>query len=119
MPGRGAFSPTRQDRLYLSYVDAEFMRSNSQIRLVVCVNERLGLGVKSCAGSGSRQLIELIRQQLAERNLDYVVDEQVCLGHCEQDIALRIAPGGPFFLQVVRQDIPHIIEQLERFTPAG
>ena len=93
------------------------MRSNTHKRLVVCVNERLGFEQKSCAGRGSRQLIELIRQQLAERKLDYAIDEQVCLGRCEQGIALRIAPGGPFFTEVTQQDIPDIIRALQRFRP--
>ena len=88
-----------------------------QKRLVVCVNERLGIGQKSCGGSGSRMLIEEIRQQLNARQLNYEVREQVCLGRCEQGIALRIAPGGPFFVAVKAQDIAAIIDALDEFQP--
>lgn len=92
------------------------MSQKIQKRLVVCVNERFGIGQKSCAGRGSRELIQKIRRQLAERQLDYPVTEQVCLGRCEQGIVLRIAPGGPFFTGVKPRDIPAIIQALQHFT---
>lgn len=66
-------------------------------RLVVCVNERLGYGQKSCGGSGSRALIEQLDGLLKEAGLAIPVTEQVCLGRCEQGIAMRIAPGGRVF----------------------
>ncbi len=87
----------------------------SETRLVVCVNERMGIDKKSCAASGSRTLIPLIKQRLAESALDFEVVEQVCLGRCEQGIAMRIAPGGPFFTSVTRQDIDAIIHALKHF----
>ena len=90
----------------------------SKARLVVCVNERMGVDKKSCAGSGSRSLIQLIQQRLAELALDFEVVEQVCLGRCEQGIAMRIAPGGPFFTSVTRHDIDSIIHALKHFKSA-
>ncbi len=86
-------------------------------RLVVCVNERYG-GQKSCAGSGSRDLIELLQQRLVESGTDIPIVEQVCLGRCEQGVAMRIAPGGPFFTEVSAQDIDAIMRDLLAFEPA-
>lgn len=79
-------------------------------RLVVCVNERLGHNQRSCAGSGSRALIELLKQRADSRELSLSISEQVCLGRCEQGIALRIAPGGEFFYGVTEQDIDTILD---------
>jgi len=84
-------------------------------RLVVCVNERLDPKQKSCAGSGSRELIQIIQQRKLDSGLDFEVIEQVCLGRCEEGIAMRIAPGGPFFTEVTEQDLDSIIQTVQAF----
>jgi len=87
----------------------------TDVRLVVCVNERLGAGKKSCAGSGSRELIEKLKQRIMEEGMDIPVEEQVCLGRCELGIAMRIAPGGPFFTEVTDMDVESILIALKEF----
>lgn len=87
----------------------------AETRLVVCVNERLGPGKKSCAGSGSRELIALLQQRIEAQGLEIGITEQVCLGRCEEGIAMRIAPGGPFFTQVVAGDLDKITQALITF----
>ena len=89
----------------------------SNTRLVICVNERLGIGQKSCAGSGSRKLASKLERMLEQRSLSVDVVEQVCLGRCEEGIAMRIAPGGPFLTRVSEQDLDDIIDAVERFKP--
>jgi hypothetical protein len=84
----------------------------------VCVNERLGPGQKSCAGSGSRDYIPQLRELIRQRGIDADVIEQVCLGRCVEGVAMRIAPGGPFFTEVVPDDFAAILTALERFEPA-
>ena len=88
----------------------------NDVRLVVCVNERLGAGQKSCGGSGSRELIAIIRHKLSESGINIPVVEQVCLGRCAEGIAMRIAPGGPFFTQVIEADIDMIIDAVSTFS---
>ncbi len=87
----------------------------AEVRLVVCVNERLGPDKKSCGGSGSRDLIKILQQRFKAHNLDVPIIEQVCLGRCEEGISMRIAPGGPFFTQVTELDLKNIQEQLLTF----
>ncbi len=84
---------------------------------MVCVNERLGFGQRSCAGSGSRELIERLQHLLQARNLRYPIVEQLCLGRCNEGIAMRISPGGPFFTEVRVTDLPRIVEALAGFQP--
>jgi len=86
------------------------------VRLVVCVNKRQGLGQKSCAGSGSRELIPILKKQFSKSVLDVSIVAQVCLGRCEEGITMRIAPGGPFFTRVTEQDIPDIIDAVVEFS---
>ncbi len=90
----------------------------SHKRLVVCVNERLGLGQKSCASSGSRDYIDQLRGMISQRGIQAEVVEQVCLGRCAEGIAMRIAPGGPFFTQVEKADFEQILSELQRFQPS-
>lgn len=86
-------------------------------KLVVCVNERLGYGQKSCAGSGSRALIKKLKKLFAKNGIESEIEEQVCLGRCEEGINMRIAPGGPFFTQVTGRDLERIVQALNNFVP--
>jgi NADH:ubiquinone oxidoreductase subunit E len=86
-----------------------------EVRLVVCVNERLGVDKKSCAGSGSRELIKILKNKLEQQGIDIPIVEQVCLGRCEEGIAMRIAPGGPFFTEVIQSDLDELIDELKAY----
>jgi len=87
----------------------------SPVRLVVCVNQRLGAGQRSCAGSGSLALIERLERLIEERGLAVPVVRRECLGRCEQGPAMRIAPGGPFFTEIDEAALALILAELERF----
>lgn len=88
-------------------------------RLVICVNERLGIGQKSCAGSGSKGLASKIQKIFDDKSMSVEIVEQVCLGRCEEGIAMRIAPGGPFFTRVSEQDLVDIAEAVDKFKPSS
>ena len=90
----------------------------SQVRLVVCINRRLGAGQRSCAGSGSLDLIERIERMIDARGLAVPVVRRECLGRCEQGPAMRIAPGGPFFTEIDEAALEVIIGELEAFIAA-
>lgn len=88
-------------------------------RLVVCVNQRLGAGQRSCAGSGSRDLIQQLKTHLTNASLDVPIVERECLGRCEQGPAMRIAPGGQFFTEVGASDLVAIVDQLREMVEAN
>ena len=83
------------------------------LRLVACVNRRLGSGQRSCAGSGSLELIRQVEAMLAERGLDIPVVRRECLGRCEYGPVMRIAPAGPFFTAIEEEDLAAICASLE------
>ena len=91
----------------------------SRVRLIVCINQRLGAGQRSCAGSGSLALIERIERLIDESELVVPVVRRECLGRCEQGPTMRIAPGGPFFTEIDDAALPVIMAELERFVAAG
>jgi len=86
------------------------------VRLVVCVNRRLGTGQRSCAGSGSLALIARIEQMIEAEKLDVPIVRRECLGRCEAGPVMRIAPGGRFFTLVDESSISDMIRELKRFA---
>mgnify|MGYP001822721751 CR=1 FL=1 len=85
------------------------------VRLIVCINRRLGIGQRSCAGSGSLDLIERIEAMIAEQGLDVPVVRRECLGRCEHGPVMRIAPAGPFFCEVDAARLQTIMAELKTF----
>jgi (2Fe-2S) ferredoxin len=85
------------------------------IRLVVCVNRRLGSGQRSCVGSGSLELIDSIEGLIADEKLDVPVVRRECLGRCQTDPVMRIAPAGSFFTEIDAARLGDIISALKSF----
>ena len=90
------------------------MNAQRPLRLVICVNERLGAGQRSCAGSGSRLLLTELKQRLADAAIDVPIVERECLGRCAEGPAMRIAPGGDFFTQVNDSTLETIVDLLRQ-----
>ena len=88
------------------------------VRLIVCVNQRLGAGQRSCAGSGNLGYIREVREMIEQAELDVAVVEQVCFGKCEQGPVMRIAPGGRFFTEIDESKLPEIVSELRAFVDA-
>ena len=85
------------------------------VRLIVCVNERLGASQRSCVGSGSLDLIEQIQALIDTAGLDVKIVRRECLGRCEQGPVMRFAPAGPFFTEIDAARLNHIIDELKAF----
>jgi (2Fe-2S) ferredoxin len=83
--------------------------------VVVCINERLGTGQRSCVGSGSLDLISQLESMIAAENLQVPLVRRECLGRCEQGPVMRIAPAGPFFCEVDAARLQTIIAELKTF----
>ena len=85
------------------------------VRLIVCVNQRLGSGQRSCVGSGSLDYISQIEAEIKKRELDVPIVRRECLGRCEEGPVMRIAPAGPFFTEIDGDSLAHIMAQIEAF----
>lgn len=85
------------------------------VRMIVCINERLGTGQRSCVGSGSLELIRQLETAIAGERLQVPVVRRECLGRCEQGPVMRIAPAGPFFSEISEATLPEIMAQLKIF----
>jgi len=85
------------------------------VRLIVCVNRRLGTGQGSCVGSGSLDLIGKIEALIATEQLEVPIVRRECLGRCEAGPVMRIAPAGPFFTEIDEARLLDIIAELKSF----
>lgn len=85
------------------------------VRLVACINQRLGSGQRSCVGSGNLDYIRRIEALIAEQGLEVEIVKRECLGKCEQGPVMRIAPGGRFFTEIDERSLAHIMTELIRF----
>ena len=88
---------------------------STPVRVVVCINERLGTGQRSCVGSGSLDLIARLESMIAAEKIDVAVIRRECLGRCEQGPVMRIAPAGPFFCEINASALGDIIAELKTF----
>lgn len=79
------------------------------VSIIVCIKERTA-GKTSCAGRGALDLIAETERLVSARKLDIPVEPLRCFGRCEEGANVRIAPGGPFYHRVVREDLPAILE---------
>lgn len=88
--------------------------SETALRLLVCVNP-VGSNKPCCGGDRhSEALAKALEAGIEERRLNARVERIYCLNRCFKGPAMRIAPGGRFFLETTHDDIPAILDQLEQ-----
>ncbi len=70
-------------------------------------------GGTACCSSGSNQIVEAFKNQLAEAGLGEKVQVVAtgCLGFCEQGPIVKILPQGTFYVQVKVEDVKEIIAE--------
>jgi (2Fe-2S) ferredoxin len=89
------------------------MTETKDVRLLVCVNP-VGSNKPCCGGDrGSERLAAAIEVGIADRRIDARVDRIHCLNRCLRGPAMRIAPGGRFFLDVSDETVAEILDALE------
>jgi len=86
---------------------------DKDIRLLVCVNP-IG-GNKPCCGGdrGSKELAVALERGMKQRGIAAEVERIHCLNRCLKGPAMRIAPGGKFFLEATMDDVASILEEVQ------
>ena len=82
--------------------------------LAICVNRRFGLDKPSCGERGSVAIAETLEGEIERRRIDIRLERLECLGQCAHGPSLRIIPAGRFFLEVTMDDVPEILDILEK-----
>lgn len=84
--------------------------------LLICVNFRAATGKPSCAQRGSRDIADAMEKGVRERKIDIEVERICCFGHCEKGPNMRLAPGGDFIFGAALEDVPQILDRLEKLS---
>ena len=82
------------------------MTEDTRPHLHICTNIRHG-GQKSCAGSGSEQLLYRLKDALRG---EAVIEQKKCMGYCRFGPIVKIV-GGELFMHVTREKLPEIVEK--------
>ncbi|TAN44134.1 MAG: (2Fe-2S) ferredoxin domain-containing protein [Rhodospirillales bacterium] len=82
--------------------------------IIVCVNDRFTASKPSCARGGSVAIADKLECLIAERGLPLTVERLHCLGECALGPNLRLAPGGKFFHHVKLDELPAILDEIEK-----
>ena len=88
--------------------------SDQSARLLICINRRFQADRPSCAARGSHALAEAVAEGIKERRINVDVEHVVCLGQCPHGPAMRLAPGGEFFLGISENNVPRVLDTLEQ-----
>lgn len=92
----------RQDLLADIHLPADSDKKN----ILICA----GTG---CTSSGSRKLVDVLREELQKHNLADKVKITItgCHGFCEQGPLMIVEPDKTFYVRVQDTDVPEIVEQ--------
>lgn len=87
--------------------------------LAICVNHRFGLDKPSCGARGGTKVAAALESGIARRNINVTVERVICFGLCQKGPNLRLVPGRPFEHGVTLEDVPRILDDLERLCGTG
>ena len=82
--------------------------------LIVCVNWRFQADQPSCAARGSEAIADALEAGIRARRIDVVLERICCLAVCEKGPNVRLVPGEDFRHGVALDDVPGILDDLER-----
>ncbi|MDP6602739.1 MAG: (2Fe-2S) ferredoxin domain-containing protein [Rhodospirillales bacterium] len=82
--------------------------------LLICVNRRFGSDKPSCAARGSVEIADALEAGVRTRRIDIETERLRCFGQCPHGPNLRPAPGGSFFHRVAIEDVPSVLDTLEK-----
>jgi NADH:ubiquinone oxidoreductase subunit E len=84
-------------------------------KILVCTNFRANPNNPSCAARGSKEILEELTRELAQRNVSIKAEASPCMGFCNNGPNLRLTPSGPFFHDIATKDIGEIIKKTKAF----
>lgn len=82
--------------------------------VLICINRRFRGDQPSCAQRGSEALANAIEDGVNARKINVKVERIKCLAQCTKGPAVRFAPGGRFNLGTALDDVPALLDELER-----
>jgi (2Fe-2S) ferredoxin len=85
-------------------------------QLLVCTNFRANPNNPSCAAHDSRLLLDKLKTDLANNNIEIEVVESPCMGYCKIGPNARLAPNGAFFHGISTKNLAQLIKAAKKFS---
>ena len=79
----------------------------------MCINRRYRSDQSSCAARGSLKVAKAMDDGIRHRRIALATEHLHCLGQCTKGPAMRLTPGGEYFLGVTLADVPGLLDRLE------
>ena len=89
-------------------------KGSAQKSILICINRRFHGDQPSCAQRGAEALADAIEAGVAARNINIRVERIKCLGQCMKGPTVRFSPGGRFNLHTLLDDVPGLLDEMER-----
>jgi len=80
----------------------------------ICVNRRFGTDKPSCAARGSELIADEMEAGARERGIAVTIERLVCFGLCMSGPNGRLIPGGAFHKGLKKEDVPALLDELDR-----
>lgn len=80
--------------------------------LLVCVQQRYAPNPVCCTNNGSRELLPLLQEMIAEQGVAVALETSGCMGMCLQGPNLKLLPDGRVWNAVQKTDVAEIVRQI-------
>lgn len=87
----------------------------SKVSILVCTHIHIGAHNKSCGSDKCFALVEELKQQIIEQNLDISVREQACFGRCDEGIVARIYPCKDYYMPVTKGSLVELVDRAKYY----
>lgn len=84
-------------------------------KIVICVNTRSNPNQPSCAMRGSREILDLVSDEIKKRAWPIEIETFHCLGLCEHGPNAKLAPDGPMLKHLSTEALPELLNEIETF----
>mgnify|MGYP006434464621 FL=1 len=91
-------------------------KAPSPATIRVCINEYQEDGSDSCGPRGGKEMRALLEKGIEERNIDIQFRALEGLGLCQRGPSVMLDPGNSFFLNAQPEDVPEILDHVEKFV---
>lgn len=85
-----------------------------QVQLHVCTQQRYAPNPNCCANKGSNALIEGLRQEALNNNMDVEIVATKCLLRCDDGPNIKLIPSNKIWSHVSAESIPRIIQECKK-----
>jgi len=80
-------------------------------KILVCTNFRANPNNPSCAARGSKEILEELTRELAQRNVSIKAEASPCMGFCNVGPNVHLTPSGPFFHATSTKNLSEVIKK--------